>query len=139
MSSASSTSISCRGRGWRAELRLFQEALDQVALADKLGSTSPGRWSTASSRNSTPRRPRCSSPPARAKRIRLGHGIVLMPLSLIHPPPRRHIATLDLVSNGRVEWVPGGSASAAELGGFRIDPNERRHVAGGRARPPTCW
>jgi alkanesulfonate monooxygenase SsuD/methylene tetrahydromethanopterin reductase-like flavin-dependent oxidoreductase (luciferase family) len=36
------------------------------------------------------------------------------------------IATLDLVSNGRVDWGTGESASRAELEAFGIDPAERR-------------
>jgi alkanesulfonate monooxygenase SsuD/methylene tetrahydromethanopterin reductase-like flavin-dependent oxidoreductase (luciferase family) len=62
----------------------------------------------------------------RTKKIRLGHGIVLMPPNYNHPARvAERIATLDLVSGGRVEWGTGQSASAAELGGFRIDPEER--------------
>ena len=89
-------------------------------------STTPGRSSTTSSRSTrTPRRPRSSSPPRsqRTKRIRLGHGIVLMPPGYNHPARvAERIATLDLVSNGRVEWGTGESASRAELEGFGIDP-----------------
>ena len=62
-----------------------------MELADRSASTTSGRSSTTSSRNTrTPRRPRCSSPPARSarKRIRLGHGIVLMPPQL-QPPGAR--------------------------------------------------
>src|SRR5947208_2522103 len=63
----------------------------------------------------------------RSKRIRLGHGIVLMPPAY-NPPARvaERLATLDLVSGGRVDWGTGESASRAELEGFGIDPNERR-------------
>src|SRR5207247_3093472 len=118
-------------RPWEdgAELRLFQEALDQVELADLIGidyawevehhfleeyshSPAPEVFLAA-----------CSQ---RTKRIRLGHGIVLMPPSYNHPARvAERIATLDLVSAGRVEWGTGQSASAAELGGCRINPDER--------------
>ena len=119
-------------RPWREgdELRLFQEALDQVELADRLGidyawevehhfleeyshSAAPEVFLAA-----------CSQ---RTRRIRLGHGIVLMPPG--YSPPARvasRIATLDLVSNGRVEFGTGESASRMELEGFGIDPKQKR-------------
>ncbi len=112
------------------ELRLYQEALDQVELADRLGidyawevehhfleeyshSPAPEVFLAA-----------CSQ---RTRRIRLGHGIVLMPPKYNHPAKvAARIATLDLVSNGRVEFGTGESASRAELEGFGIDPAEKR-------------
>jgi alkanesulfonate monooxygenase SsuD/methylene tetrahydromethanopterin reductase-like flavin-dependent oxidoreductase (luciferase family) len=115
-----------------AELRLYQEALDQVELADRLGidyawevehhfleeyshSPSPEVFLGA-----------CSQ---RTKRIRLGHGIVLMPPGYNHPAKvAERIATLDLVSNGRVEFGTGESASRAELEGFGIDPAKKRDM-----------
>ena len=112
-----------------AELRLFQEALDQVELADKLGLDFA--WEVEHhfleeySHSSAPEvfLAACSQ---RTKRMRLGHGIVLMPPSYNHPARvAERIATLDLVSGGRVEWGTGQGASAAELGGFGIDPEER--------------
>src|SRR5919197_6315403 len=119
-------------RPWEAggELRLYQNALDQVELADRLGigyawevehhfleeyshSSAPEVFLAAASQ--------------RTQRIRLGHGIVLMPPSYNHPARvAERLATLDLVSNGRVDWGTGESASRAELEGFGIDPKERR-------------
>src|SRR5437016_2950581 len=113
-----------------AELKLFQDALDQVELADKLGidyawevehhfleeyahSSAPEVFLAA-----------CSQ---RTKRIRLGHGIVLMPPPYNHPARvAERIATLDLVSSGRVEWGTGESASLAELGGFGISVQDKQ-------------
>jgi alkanesulfonate monooxygenase SsuD/methylene tetrahydromethanopterin reductase-like flavin-dependent oxidoreductase (luciferase family) len=112
------------------ELRLFQEALDQVELADRLGidyawevehhfleeyshSAAPEVFLAA-----------CSQ---RTRRIRLGHGIVLMPPPYSFPARvASRIATLDLVSNGRVEFGTGESASRMELEGFGIDPARKR-------------
>jgi alkanesulfonate monooxygenase SsuD/methylene tetrahydromethanopterin reductase-like flavin-dependent oxidoreductase (luciferase family) len=112
------------------ELKLFQNALDQVELADKLGidyawevehhfleeyshSSAPEVFLAAASQ--------------RTKNIHLGHGIVLLPPAY-NPPARiaERIATLDLVSNGRVEFGTGESASRMELEGFGINPAERR-------------
>jgi alkanesulfonate monooxygenase SsuD/methylene tetrahydromethanopterin reductase-like flavin-dependent oxidoreductase (luciferase family) len=63
----------------------------------------------------------------RTTNIRLGHGIKLMPPGY-NAPARiaEEIATLDLVSNGRVEFGTGESASRAELEGYGIEPSERR-------------
>src|SRR5262245_58321547 len=112
------------------ELRLFQDALAQVELADRLGIDHA--WEVEHhfleeySHSSAPEvfLAACSQ---RTRRIRLGHGIVLMPPGYNHPARvAERIATLDLVSNGRVEFGTGESASRAELEGFGIDPNERR-------------
>ena len=114
-----------------AELKLFQEALHQVELADRLGIDFA--WEVEHhfleeySHSSAPEvfLAACSQ---RTKRMRLGHGIVLMPPSYNHPARvAERIATLDLVSGGRVEWGTGQGASAAEMGGFGIDP-EQRHA-----------
>lgn len=112
------------------ELKLFQDALSQVELADRLGidvawevehhfleeyshSSAPEVFLAAASQ--------------RTKNIRLGHGIKLMPPNYNSPARiAEEVATLDLVSNGRVEWGTGESASRAELEGFNINPAERR-------------
>jgi alkanesulfonate monooxygenase SsuD/methylene tetrahydromethanopterin reductase-like flavin-dependent oxidoreductase (luciferase family) len=113
-----------------SELKLFQDALSQVELADRLGidhawevehhfleeyshSSAPEVFLAAASQ--------------RTRNIRLGHGIVLMPPGY-NAPARiaERIATLDLVSNGRVEFGTGESASRAELEGYGVNPAERR-------------
>jgi alkanesulfonate monooxygenase SsuD/methylene tetrahydromethanopterin reductase-like flavin-dependent oxidoreductase (luciferase family) len=116
------------------EHRLFQEALDQVELADKLGIDYA--WEVEHhfleeySHSSAPEifLAACSQ---RTKRIRLGHGICLMPPKYNHPARvAERIATLDLVSNGRVEFGTGESASLMELGGFNVgfDAVEKRRM-----------
>jgi len=108
-----------------SEQQLFQEALDQVELADKLGIDYA--WEVEHhfldeySHSSAPEvfLAACSQ---RTSRIRLGHGIVLMLPGYNHPARiAERLATLDLVSNGRVEWGTGESASKAELEGFNIE------------------
>src|SRR5207248_7835944 len=110
--------------------KLFQEALDQVELADRLGIDFA--WEVEHhfleeySHSSAPEvfLAACSQ---RTKHIRLGHGIVLMPPNYNHPARvAERIATLDLVSAGRGEWGPGQRASRAELGGFGCPPHDRR-------------
>ena len=112
------------------EHRLFKNALDQLELADKLGfdyvfevehhfleeyahSTAPEVFLAAVSQ--------------RTKNMRLGHGIALMPPRYNHPARvAERIATLDLVSDGRVEFGTGESASEMELGGFGVAREEKK-------------
>src|SRR6476659_2293063 len=112
------------------ELRLFQHALDQVELADRLGIDNA--WEVELhfleeySHASAPEvfLAACSQ---RTKRIRLGHGITLMPPNYNHPARvAERIATLDLVSNGRVEWGTGESSALLELGGYRVPVEQKR-------------
>jgi alkanesulfonate monooxygenase SsuD/methylene tetrahydromethanopterin reductase-like flavin-dependent oxidoreductase (luciferase family) len=63
----------------------------------------------------------------RTKTMRLGHGVALMPPSYNHPARvAERISTLDLVSDGRVEWGTGESSSRLELEGFRVPYIEKR-------------
>jgi len=112
------------------EHRLLKEALEQVELADRLGfdyvwvvehhyleeyshSSAPEVFLAAASQ--------------RTQRIRLGHGIVQLPLGFNHPARvAERIATLDLVSDGRVEFGTGESSSEAELGGYGVDRATKR-------------
>jgi alkanesulfonate monooxygenase SsuD/methylene tetrahydromethanopterin reductase-like flavin-dependent oxidoreductase (luciferase family) len=119
-------------RPWEAgsELELFQNALAQVEFADKLGLDTiwevEHHFLEEYSHSSAPEvfLAACSQ---RTKNIRLGHGIVQTAPAYNHPARvAERIATLDLVSNGRVEFGSGESSSRAELRGFRIDPEEKR-------------
>jgi alkanesulfonate monooxygenase SsuD/methylene tetrahydromethanopterin reductase-like flavin-dependent oxidoreductase (luciferase family) len=63
----------------------------------------------------------------RTKRMRIGHGVNLMAPGYNHPARiAERIATLDLVSDGRVEWGTGESSSRLELEGFRLNYLEKR-------------
>ncbi len=65
----------------------------------------------------------------RTKRMRIGHGVTLMPPVFNHPARvAERIATLDLVSNGRVEWGTGESSSRIELEGFGVNYLEKRSM-----------
>jgi alkanesulfonate monooxygenase SsuD/methylene tetrahydromethanopterin reductase-like flavin-dependent oxidoreductase (luciferase family) len=121
-------------RPWREgdEHRLCKEALEQVEMADRLGIDTV--WEVEHhfleeySHSSAPEvfLAACSQ---RTRQIRLGHGIVLMPPAYNHPARvAERIATLDLVSDGRVEWGTGQSSSRIELEGFNIDPSEKREM-----------
>jgi alkanesulfonate monooxygenase SsuD/methylene tetrahydromethanopterin reductase-like flavin-dependent oxidoreductase (luciferase family) len=113
-----------------SEHQLLKDALEQVELADHLGidyvwevehhfleeyshSSAPEVFLAAASQ--------------RTSRIRLGHGIVQLPFNFNHTARvAERIATLDLVSDGRVDFGTGEASSEAELGGFLIDREEKR-------------
>jgi len=118
--------------GRDGEHRLFKEALDQVELADRLGIDFA--WEVEHhfleeySHSSAPEvfLAACSQ---RTKRIRLGHGITLMPPGYNHPARvAERIATLDLVSDGRVEWGTGESSSRMEMEGYGVHYMEKREA-----------
>ena len=106
------------------EHKLLKDALEQVELADRLGfdyvwevehhvleeyshSSAPEVFLAAASQ--------------RTSRIRIGHGIVQLPFGFNHPARvAERIATLDLVSDGRVEFGTGEASSEMELGGFGV-------------------
>lgn len=119
-------------RPWEphSEHRLHQNALDQIELADRLGydyawevehhfleeyshSPSPEVFLGAASQ--------------RTKNIRLGHGIVQ--LTTNHPARVvERVSTLDLLSNGRVEFGMGESASNTELDPFGVSFEDKREI-----------
>jgi alkanesulfonate monooxygenase SsuD/methylene tetrahydromethanopterin reductase-like flavin-dependent oxidoreductase (luciferase family) len=112
------------------EGKLLADALEQVELADGLGidylwevehhfleeyslSSAPEVFLAAASQ--------------RTSNIRLGHGIVQLPPAVNHPARvAERIATLDLISGGRVEFGTGEGASQMELGGFGVDGEAKR-------------
>jgi alkanesulfonate monooxygenase SsuD/methylene tetrahydromethanopterin reductase-like flavin-dependent oxidoreductase (luciferase family) len=59
--------------------------------------------------------------------LRLGHGIVLLPIPFNHPiRVAERAATLDILSHGRVELGTGRSVVELELEGFGIDSGDSR-------------
>ena len=116
----------------KSELRSVHEALDQVELADKLGF----RYAWEVEHHFLEEYSHSSAPEVflaaasqRTKNIRLGHGVVLMTPGYNQPARvAERIATLDLVSNGRVDWGTGESSAEIELGGFLIDPDRKRDM-----------
>src|SRR5712664_1028647 len=109
------------------EQKLFSDALDQVELADELGFDQV--WEVEHhfleeySHSSAPE-VFLAAAAARTKRIHLGHGISVCLPPMNHPARiAERAAALDLVSNGRLEFGTGRSATWAEVGGFGIDPD----------------
>jgi alkanesulfonate monooxygenase SsuD/methylene tetrahydromethanopterin reductase-like flavin-dependent oxidoreductase (luciferase family) len=59
---------------------------------------------------------------ARTKRIRLGHGVTLLPHRYNHPIRiAERVAVLDILSGGRVNWGSGKSSSLVEQQAFQND------------------
>jgi alkanesulfonate monooxygenase SsuD/methylene tetrahydromethanopterin reductase-like flavin-dependent oxidoreductase (luciferase family) len=119
-------------RPWEpdSEHRLLKEALEQIELADRLGIDYV--WEVEHhfleeySHSSAPE-VFLGAVSQRTSRIRLGHGIVALPFNYNHTARvAERIATLDLVSDGRVDFGTGETSSEAELGGFGIDRAEKR-------------
>jgi alkanesulfonate monooxygenase SsuD/methylene tetrahydromethanopterin reductase-like flavin-dependent oxidoreductase (luciferase family) len=110
--------------------RVLEEAMEEIVLADRLGfdtawlvehhfleeyshSSAPELFLAAASQ--------------RTERIRLGHGIVHSLPAINHPARiAERIATLDLLSDGRVEFGTGEGSAAAELDAFGVDPDNKR-------------
>jgi alkanesulfonate monooxygenase SsuD/methylene tetrahydromethanopterin reductase-like flavin-dependent oxidoreductase (luciferase family) len=108
-----------------AERRIFHEMLEQVALADGLGFDFvfevEHHFLEEYSHSSAPEL-MMAALSQRTKNIRLGHGIVLTPPGYNHPARvAERISALDILSNGRVEFGSGESASEMELGGFGVE------------------
>lgn len=115
--------------GEGGEQKLFNEALDQIELADRLGYDHV--WEVEHhfleeySHSSAPE-VFLGAVSQRTKTMRLGHGICLSSPRYNHPARvAERLATLDLVSNGRVEWGTGESGSLMEMHGFGIEPDQK--------------
>ena len=58
----------------------------------------------------------------RTSRIRIGHGVVCLPPAMNHPiKVAERIATLDILSKGRVEFGVGKGGTQQEAGAFGYD------------------
>ena len=112
------------------EHRLLKDALDQVELADKLGFDSV--WEVEHHfleeySHSSASDVFLAAASQRTKNIRLGFGILPTPPAYQHPARvAETVATLDLVSDGRVEFGSGETSSGAELGGFGVERATKR-------------
>jgi luciferase family oxidoreductase group 1 len=111
-----------------SEYDLLQQSLTQIELADCLGydyawevehhfleeyshSSAPEVFLAAASQ--------------RTKRIRLGHGIIQLTTNQPHRVAEK-VATLDLLSGGRVDFGMGEGAGPAELHPFNIRVRDKR-------------
>jgi len=115
------------------EFRLLRDALAQVELADRLGFHYA--WEVEHhfldeySHSSAPE-VFLAAAAARTSRIRLGHGIRQVIPKYNHPARTAEgLATLDLVSDGRVDFGIGEGATRLELHGFDIPAKQKRAMA----------
>ncbi|MFD1745546.1 LLM class flavin-dependent oxidoreductase [Rhizobium helianthi] len=107
------------------EQDMFQQAVKQAVLAEKLGYHCI--WNVEHhglyeySHSSAPE-VFLTYVAAKTSTIRLGHGVTLTPRSFNHPiRVAERVATLDILSNGRVNWASGKSSSIVEGPLFEIE------------------
>jgi len=115
------------------EAKLFHDALEQVVLADRLGYDYA--WEVEHhfleeySHSSAPE-VFLSACAALTKTIRVGHGIRQVIPNYNHPARTAEgLATLDIISHGRLDFGIGEGATRLELGGFGIPAREKRAMA----------
>ncbi|MGH2364459.1 MAG: LLM class flavin-dependent oxidoreductase [Chloroflexota bacterium] len=114
------------------ELNSTRQLLEQIEAADKLGFD----YAFAVEHHFLEEYSHCSAPEvilgaaaARTKNIRLGHGIIHMPPKQNHPARvAERVATLDIISNGRVEFGTGEGSTVAELQGFGTTQAEKKEA-----------
>jgi alkanesulfonate monooxygenase SsuD/methylene tetrahydromethanopterin reductase-like flavin-dependent oxidoreductase (luciferase family) len=128
----------------RSEYTAYHDALEQTVLADELGFDQV--W--AVEHHFLEEYSHCSAPEvflaaaaARTKRIRLGHGVMMVLPPFNHPARcAERAAALDIISNGRLEFGTGRSATWTELGGFRCDPDVTKEMWDESLRAiPKMW
>lgn len=111
----------------QAEAAVFHNALAQARLVDELGFD----WVWAVEHHFLEEYSHCSAPEvvlaavaAQTQRVRVGHGAVVCVPEINHPiRVAERAATLDIISNGRLEVGTARSSTWTELGGFNVDPD----------------
>jgi alkanesulfonate monooxygenase SsuD/methylene tetrahydromethanopterin reductase-like flavin-dependent oxidoreductase (luciferase family) len=112
-----------------AEQKAYKEAFEQIRLGDQLG------FNTVWCVEHHFREGRSHSPSSEVvlgalsqatEQIRLGFGVTLMPFGFIHPARvAEKVATVDVLSGGRVEWGTGRS-TPMEQTAFGVDRERSR-------------
>src|SRR5499425_3521120 len=115
----------------RSEWRSYKEALEQIELADRVGFDTvwavEHHFLTEFAHSSAPE-VFLTAAAARTRRIRIGHGVVLLPHRFNHPiRVAERVAALDILSDGRVEFGTGRS-SQYEQAGFEVDTELSREM-----------
>jgi alkanesulfonate monooxygenase SsuD/methylene tetrahydromethanopterin reductase-like flavin-dependent oxidoreductase (luciferase family) len=115
-----------------SEHTLLKNALEQAVLSDQCGYD----YVWATEHHFLEEYAHSSAPEVflaavsqRTKNVRIGHGIVQTPPHINHPARiAERIATLDLLSDGRVEFGTGAGATETELGGFLVPQAEKKNM-----------
>jgi len=122
--------LEVRGRSRQVEQRAFENVLDQVILADELGYSTAWfvehHFTRGFSHSSAPDLV-LAALARTTQRIRLGLGVVLLPFQ--HPVRiAERVATLDILSRGRVEFGTGRGASPLEYQSFQRPFEQSRQL-----------
>jgi alkanesulfonate monooxygenase SsuD/methylene tetrahydromethanopterin reductase-like flavin-dependent oxidoreductase (luciferase family) len=112
-----------------AEQKSYYEAMEQIKFADKLGYNTvwvvehhfrEGRSHCPSSEVVLGALSQCT------EQIKMGFGVTLTPFNFIHPARvAEKVATVDILSKGRVEWGTGRS-TPMEQTAFHVDREKSR-------------
>ncbi|SNS08865.1 Flavin-dependent oxidoreductase, luciferase family (includes alkanesulfonate monooxygenase SsuD and methylene tetrahydromethanopterin reductase) [Sphingomonas laterariae] len=108
-----------------SEQRTFYEAVDQALYAEEMGFD--GVW--AVEHHALTQYAHMSAPETflafiagQTKRIRIGHGVICLPPAMNHPVKvAERVATLDILSRGRVNFGVGKGGTQQEAGTFGYD------------------
>jgi alkanesulfonate monooxygenase SsuD/methylene tetrahydromethanopterin reductase-like flavin-dependent oxidoreductase (luciferase family) len=114
------------------ERQVYENALEQVRLADELGFDVV--W--AVEHHFLEEYSHCSAPELfltacalQTKKIRVGHGAVVCVPAMNHPiRVAERAAVLDILSGGRLELGTARSSTWTELGGFEVDPDTTKQT-----------
>ncbi|MEV7965059.1 LLM class flavin-dependent oxidoreductase [Sphaerisporangium sp. NPDC088356] len=122
--------LEVRGRTREVERQTFENVIDQVVLGDRLGCDTAWfvehHFTRGFSHSSAPDLV-LAAISQRTERIHLGLGVVLLPFqSPIRTAER--VATLDILSNGRVEFGTGRGASPLEYQAFQRPFEQSRKI-----------
>jgi alkanesulfonate monooxygenase SsuD/methylene tetrahydromethanopterin reductase-like flavin-dependent oxidoreductase (luciferase family) len=126
------------------ERQLMLDCLDQAILADEMGFDRV--W--AVEHHALKWYAHMSAPEiflsfvaARTSRIRVGHGVVCVPFNYNHPVRvAERVATMDILSGGRVDLGVGRGATVQELSTFGIDVEDTLDQMVEAIRMiPGCW
>jgi alkanesulfonate monooxygenase SsuD/methylene tetrahydromethanopterin reductase-like flavin-dependent oxidoreductase (luciferase family) len=111
-----------------SEQRCFHEAIEQAVYAEKMGFDTV--W--AVEHTALTQYAHMSAPETflaylagRTTKLGIGHGVVCLPPAMNHPVKvAERIATLDILSSGRVHFGMGKGGTQQEAGTFGYDMNE---------------
>ena len=117
-------------RPWtkQKEREIFHEALEQIVLAEEMGFEYvwmvEHHFLTEFAHSCAPE-VFLGAVSQRTSKIRLGYGVVVLPVN--HPVRvAEQVATLDIMSNGRVEFGTGRSGTPYQLTPFGVDLKDTR-------------
>jgi len=126
-----------------AERRIYKENIEQIVLADKMGFETV--WCVEHHFRENRSHMPCSEAVLGAlsqitKNIKLGFGVTLAPHDFIHPARlAEKVATVDLLSEGRVQWGLGRSTPMEQIA-FGVDiPRSREKMLAAARTVVGMW